>query len=134
MPMKIFSAAAKRPPLSRQTAWGYFTTNLALPGFGSIMAGRRSGYPQAALMLAGLVATLVFGLRFMHWALVNWNQLHAPEADPLETLAAMWRAVRWPLLGLGIFFAAWLWALATSCALLRAAKAAEEATAPPRLR
>ncbi len=131
--MKTSSAAANRLPLSRQTAWGYFTTNITLPGFGSLMAGRRSGYFQAALTICGVVLTLIFGVRFMHWALVNWSQLHSPDADPVETLLAMWLAVRWPLLGLALFFIAWLWALGTSLGLLRAAKAAEQAKVPPKL-
>ncbi len=131
--MKISSAAAKGRPLSRQTAWGCFTTNLALPGLGSLMAGRRAGYVQVVLMGCGLVLTLAFGLRFMHWSLVNWSRLHSADADPWESLQAMWQVLRWALLGLGVFFTGWLWALGTSCQILRAAKSAERHDMPPRL-
>ncbi len=97
------------------------------------MAGRRSGYAQALLMLCGLALTLIFGLRFIHWSLVNWTRLHAADADPWETLNGMWLVVRWPLLGLGVFFVGWIWALGTSCHILRDAKTAERQV-PPRLR
>ena len=65
--MKISLALGPRQPLSRQTAWGYLTSNLALPGSGSLLAGRISGYAQLALGLGGLLMTVVFGLRFMLW-------------------------------------------------------------------
>ena len=52
--MKISLALGPRRPLSRQTAWGCLTTNLALPGAGSLVAGRVSGYPQLALGVGGM--------------------------------------------------------------------------------
>ena len=54
MRTKISLALGQRQALSRQTAWGCFTTNLALPGFGSLVAGRISGYFQVALAMVGL--------------------------------------------------------------------------------
>ena len=65
MPTKVSLALGPRRPLSRQTAWGCFTTNLAMPGFGSLVAGRISGYAQAALTIGGMVLTMVFGARFI---------------------------------------------------------------------
>src|SRR2546425_4585484 len=127
MPMKISLALGPRHPLSRQTAWGCLTTNLALPGFGSLVAGRVSGYPQVALGLLGLVLTLVFGVRFFYWYAANWSRFQGAQADPFAAMGEMWRVVRWALLGMGIFFIGWLWALATSLQILRAAKASESA-------
>jgi hypothetical protein len=128
-------ALGPRRPLSRQTAWGCLTTNLALPGLGSLVAGRISGYSQAALALGGMGLTMAFGVRFMLWFAANWARLHDPEADPVAALLEMWVAggLRWALLGIALFALGWLWALATSLGLLRAAKREEASRAPPRL-
>ena len=132
--MKISLALGPRQTLSRQTAWGCFTTNLALPGFGSLVAGRRCGYPQVALTLAGFILTTFCGVRFMLWAVANWSRLHNTEADPFAALLETWLAMRWALLGIVIFLISWLWALITSQQILREAKDAESPAVPPRLR
>jgi hypothetical protein len=105
-----------------------------MPGFGSLLAGRVSGYPQAALMLIGLLLTVVCGVRFIAWRLDHWSQVQDPQADPLANLMEMWLAVRWSLLGVGIFGFGWLWSLFTSLDILREAKKSESARVPPRLR
>lgn len=134
MPMRISLALGPRQPLSRQTAWGCLTANLALPGAGSLVAGRLSGYPQAALALGGMALTVLSSVRLCTWYVANWARFWGPAADPTGLLADLWPALRWPLLSLAIFALGWLWALATSLALLRAAKNAERPTVPPRLR
>ena len=131
--MKISLALGKRQPLSRQTAWGCFTTNLALPGFGSLVAGRVTGYAQALLAVGGMMLTLAFGARFLGWYVANWSWLSGDQTDVITKLAEVWRAVRWPVLGIGVFAVGWLWALATSWQILRFAKQAERANEPPRL-
>lgn len=131
MRTKISFALGERRPLSRQTAWGCLTTNMAMPGFGSLMAGRISGYPQAILGIIGMVLTTVFGVRLLLWLLSNWNRLHDPASDHLEVLGEMWLVVRWAFLGIGVFGVSWLWALASSYAIVRSAK--ENTPAPPKL-
>ena len=131
--MKISLALGDREGLSRQTAHGCVGTNLALPGIGSLMAGRAVGYVQAALTLAGFGLTVLFGLKFSLWYLANWSSLNSPNADPLETLGEVWREVRWALLGIGLFAIAWLWAMGTNAGILRQARHAEEKAKPPKL-
>ncbi|HEY5909447.1 MAG TPA: hypothetical protein VJA21_02455 [Verrucomicrobiae bacterium] len=131
--MKISLALGPRRTLSRQSAWGCFTTNLALPGFGSLMAGRVSGYPQAALGLAGVALTTLFAARFFAWYLVNLSRMTGDQEDPFGTLVELWRAARWPLLGVSVFLAGWLWALVTSFQILSAARRDGAAQVPPRL-
>ncbi len=131
--MKLSLALGPRRPLSRRTAWGCLTSNLALPGLGSLMAGRLSGYFQLLLALAGLALTLVFGGHLFYWALNNWSQLYGPQADPLEALLELWLHVRWALLGLGVFGCGWLWALVTSRLILNQAEPPPSREAPPRL-
>jgi hypothetical protein len=132
--MKISLALGARRPISRQTAWGCLTTNLAAPGFGSLVAGRIAGYPQAALALGGVAMTTLLGVRFIVWSLANWSRLHDPQAESLDAFGEMWRALRWPLLGIAIFALGWLWALGTSLQILSSASKGEGKGAPPLLR
>ncbi len=131
--MKISLAPGPRHPLSRQTAWGCLTSNLALPGSGSLLAGRRSGYGQLVLAMAGLLMITIFGLCFILWALANWSRLHDREADPVQSLLEIWMHLRWALLGFGIALLAWLWALMTSLSILNSAQKTANSNSPPRL-
>lgn len=126
-------ALRPRQALSRQTAWGCLTTNLTLPGFGSLVAGRVVGYGQAALALGGTAITMVSGVRFILWFLANWSRLHDVEGDAMAGLVEMWGALRWPLLGIGIFLIGWIWALGTSLQIIQAAKQSKRPMAPPKL-
>src|SRR6516164_4309482 len=129
--MKISLALGPRAPLSRQTAWGCFTTNLALPGIGSLMAGRKAGYGQAALGFGGMGLSVLFGLPFMYWCLANWSRLYGDQADPVTSMAELWTHMRWALVGIALFAAGWLWALATSCIIL--SESSPASPDPPRL-
>jgi len=126
-------ALGNRKALSPQTARGCAATNLALPGFGSLMAGRPVGYLQAALALVGFALTTLFGVKFFLWYLGNWASLNRPGADPLEMLMRVGHEVRWAALGIALFAVDWLWALATNASILRAAPKNEDAGKPPRL-
>ena len=131
--MKISLALGRRQPLSRQTAWGCLTTNLALPGCGSLLAGRRSGYAQLALAMLGLLLITVYGVRFITWGIANWSRLHAPEADPTQSLLEIWLHLRALLLGFGIALIAWIWTLITGLSILASAQKPESLSDPPRL-
>ena len=131
--MKI-SLALGRAPLSRQTAWGCFTTNLALPGFGSLVAGRRIGYAQAAFALTGMALTIVFGGRFILWYLSNWQRIRDPNNDPSSIFGELWHVLRWAILGFVIFGVGWLWALMSSFGILAEARRDPLIVPPPRLK
>jgi hypothetical protein len=122
--MKTFSARADLETSARQTAWGCFTTNLVMPGAGSLAGGRKIGAVQLVLCLAGLAVTMLCGVHFIFWTFAHWSELHnpSPDADPLAALSGLWREVRWPLLGFALFALAWFWALFTSLALLSQTK------------
>jgi len=130
MRTKISLALGPREALSRQTAWGCFTTNAAVPGFGSLLAGRKAGYPQVALCMLGLALTTIFGIRFFAWYFSHRAQLEQLEAEPDRYLLEIWMPVRWALLGMGVFAVAWLWSLATSLAILREARRHEPRQPP----
>lgn len=131
--MKLTLALGPRGELNRQAALGCVATNVALPGFGSLMAGHPVGYAQAVLTLAGFTMTLGFGLVFVIWCLLNWSSLYGPEADPVDTLLQLWVRLRWALVGMGLFGFAWVWAWFTNAAILREARMAEAAAKPPKL-
>jgi hypothetical protein len=130
--MKISLALGPRERLSRETAWGCFTSNLALPGLGSLMAGRAVGYAQMVLAVGGLGLTLILGLRFLAWYLMNNARLRGTQDDPWATLLEVWHALRWPVVGMSVFVLGLLWALWTSVQVLQAAKR-EPPTVPPKL-
>jgi hypothetical protein len=131
--MKISLALGPRRPLSRQTAWGCLTANVALPGSGSLMAGRVSGYPQLFLALGGTVMSTVSGLPFFVWAAANWTRFYGAEADAFTALKEKWGLFRWALLGLGIFGLSWLWGVGTGFQILYSSKNVEGENVPPRL-
>lgn len=108
--------------------------NLALPGFGSLMAKRAVGWPQAALTIVGFALTSIFGVRFIIWFFQNMDMLYGAESDPVESLLALWRNVRWALLGIGLFAVSWLWSLATNAEILRSARKLEAKEKPPVLK
>jgi hypothetical protein len=95
------------------------------------MAGRKSGYPQAVLAIGGMIQTLIFGVRALLWMLANWSRTRDPAVDQFVVMGEMWQVLRWALLGMAIFGLGWLWALATSYAIIRSAK--NDSSAPPKL-
>ena len=129
--MKLSFRLGDAKSLTRENAWACCSTNLALPGFGSLMGSRKVGYPQAVLTVAGFVLTTLFGLKFVIWGIQNWSELHNPEGDPIETLTNLWRACRWALLGLVLFGLAWIWAQLTSLSILNSARRHAERNRPP---
>ena len=129
--MKTFSANATPEAPSAQTARGFVATNLALPGFGSLMAGRSVGYPQAALTVVGFGLTVWFGVRFGIWFFQNTSAIYDPEGDPVATLISVWLGVRWALLGMVLVTISWLWSLTTNTAILRSARPAATPEKPP---
>ncbi len=128
--MKTSWVLGSRRPLDRATAWGCLTANLVVPGTGTLAAGRRSGYAQGVLALAGTALTLVFGVRFLAWYAANYARFQQEDLNPFEVLGEIWLAVRWALLGMALFALAWLWALGSSLLLLREARRRE--ARPPR--
>ena len=130
MPTKISLALGRPGPISRQVAWGCLTTNLTLPGFGSLLAGRVVGYFQIAVSLAGFALTTIFGIRFMAWYFSNSAHLQQIQADPDIYFHEVWLQVRWALLGMALFLVAWLWALASSLGILEKARAHDAMTRP----
>lgn len=116
------SSAAK--PLSRAAARNWALINqLATPGLGSLLAGRRlAGVGQLLLAVAGFV--LVVG-----WFVVTATNFYNQLASDAEPKPAGWLGGAGAL----IFAAAWLWSLLTSIQILRSARDASPEKLPPPL-
>src|SRR5215510_2996986 len=114
MLMKASLALGQRRPLDRSTAWGCLTTNLAIPGCGSLVAGPVSGYWQFVIVMTGEIMSVYFGLKLLFWYQTNWAHLQQTQPDAAANFHELWLRLRWLLLGMGVFAAGWLWALGSS--------------------
>jgi len=124
--MKLNLRLATPRPLSRSEAWGCVTANLAVPGSGSLAAGRAVGYAQMALTLIGFIMTLVCGAGFAHWYFAHADQISQSQQDnPGEAFLELWRAMRGSLLGIALFVFALAWACITSFQIVQAPRRKE---------
>jgi hypothetical protein len=120
-----------RRVLTRGEAWACFYANLALPGSGSLAAGRAVGYWQMAAAFLAVAFSVLTSIPMFQWALSGGAvAVQSPSGDPFEQLAEVWHHARWPMAGFGLFVASIFWAIMTSMAIL--AKAPKEAV-PPRI-
>ena len=111
---------ASKGPATRQEAWACLMANLALPGAGSLAAGRTVGYYQLAVGVVGLILTVVAVVHSAQWLLGNWTAINQPNADPIEALSNLWIEIRWPLAGLAIFAVSLFWSIITGMQVLSA--------------
>ena len=93
-------------------AWACLLTNVVgVPGLGTLMAQRWEGVPQLALAIAGGV--------LITWWLIAFT---IAEVRTMELPPPGGPALGLVLWGLVFFTAGWLWALASSLAVFRAAR------------
>jgi hypothetical protein len=128
--MKFSLALGQRRPLDRATAWGCLTSNVAIPGCGSLVAGRMSGYLQLLIAMIGMVFSVYFGFKFIVWYVSNWAQMQQIQPDSAANFHELWLRLRWFLLGVCLFGSGWLWALGCSLGILAEAKKALSSTPP----
>lgn len=130
IPVKLVLASRAKGPTNRAEAWACLTANLALPGSGSLAAGKSIGYYQLALAVGGFIISVGTGIHLLEWMLANWTRVNQSTGDPFDTLASIWHEIRWPLVGLAIFVASLLWAVLTSLQVL---SAHPKTPVPPRI-
>lgn len=106
--MKTSSANPEQSPAERTKAWSCLIANLVvLPGLGSVMGGRKTGFLQMMLAIGGFVVTLVALIKIvLFWA--HDFQL------PAEA-----RLYRTAISGMAVFLVSWVWSLLTSLAIFR---------------
>lgn len=117
------------PKTGRERAWGVAIANqLALPGFGTVMAGKKVGYAQLTLSVAGVICFTAFLIHSLPQLGGLLRQLTNPSDDPDAALEFLAQWVPWlGVAGAGIFLwvTAWFWALGTSVKAVRADYKAE---------
>jgi hypothetical protein len=127
--MKFSLTLGPRRALTRSEALGCFSANLAMPGAGSLAAGRAVGYAQLALALVGMLISVGTGIGMVRWALANWSRLMSTaDTDGFENMLEMWQHVRWPLVGITLFAISIGWAALTGWRLV--SQAPREGTPP----
>ena len=120
MPMSACSKTPESKPVDKPTAWACTLANIVtVPGLGSLAAGRKIGFVQAGLALAGFGLSLAGMLGFLH----EWR---AMGEYPEGFTPSLWVA----LVGMLLFFCAWFWALRTSVRLHRELKSGPAAHGP----
>lgn len=102
-------------------AWACLMTNLlVLPGLGSLLAGRRVGWPQAALALVGFALSTVW----LVWFAATFFREGGFPLDGGPYLPA-------GMAGVLLFAVSWIWGLATGLAVVRGSRGAEGARKKP---
>jgi hypothetical protein len=107
-------------PLTRARAWTCAGINqLGFPGVGTIMAGRKIGYFQSALMLIGFGFTMYYMMSSFMGA---FSVLNDPNWDD-TALREIIKKGRWfGIAGSAFSAVAWVWALLSSVQFLREAQ------------
>jgi hypothetical protein len=106
--------------LTRSKAWTCAGINqLAFPGMGTVMAGRRVGYLQAGIMVAGFVMVMVFmawlfAALFRYLGDSTWNEAQ------FRTQKQSWNWVS--TVGFVLCAVAWCWSLVSSIEIVRQAQ------------
>lgn len=110
--MKPSSDRGAAQPPDKSSAWGWTLTNLVvLPGLGTIAAGQKKGYAQAAITIVGMVITLI-GVSHLLSFFADLGNIDETALGPLLVT----------FVGLLITLIGWVWALITSLGLLKRAK------------
>lgn len=107
-----------RPHSSSPTVW-VIVNQLACPGLGTILSGRKVGYAQTTVMVAGFILSMGYMLWYIACLLRRFAHLDWTDAE----FVALYRPYRWALFwGLGLCAAAWVWSGLSSLSILREAK------------
>ena len=107
-------------PLTISKAWSCAAMNqLAFPGIGTVMARRKIGYFQAAIMISGFLLTMYFFCWYIGSLLQapfqnDWNETRFYA----EVARRKWIGI----IGGIICAAAWLWALMSSLSIIKEAR------------
>lgn len=94
---------------------------LGYPGVGTIMAGQKIGWLQAALMTLGLLAYAVYFYDvFQLMAPYFADVMYGNKSWNYSTLEALSHPYRWlRILGFVLSIGAWTWSLVSSIQILR---------------
>jgi len=113
------SVPFQQKALSASKAWGYLVLNqLAFPGAGTVMGGRREGYAQAIVMVIGFLLTMVYFCVII--SSVMKSMLDPNGGMNEQQLHAYFHQFAWAGKGGGLLCTiAWFWSLISSICMLR---------------
>lgn len=114
------------PPRNRSEAWRCAMINqLALPGLGTVIGGRKVGYAQAVIMVAGFF--IVTG--YLCWFIFHQTKLLFDMNISAQQFNES-RFDNWWIgaIGFGLCLAAWIWSLISSIQFI---KSTPENSPPP---
>ncbi len=115
--MKTSSEATPDSSRRNLSPWVYVAINqAAFPGLGTILSGRRIGYVQAAIMLAGFFLTMAFMLYYLTCATRFATTATWTEAEFTSKYKPYLWALYW---GIGCCIVAWIWSLFSSLQILK---------------
>jgi hypothetical protein len=119
--MKISLTLGQPRPLTRAEAKGCLTANLALPGSGSLVAGRAVGYFQMFIYLGGFIISILGAISFFHWYLAHQDSMVQPtNDDPFGGIVELGQHVGLALLGIVLCVFALSWGIVTGMQIMRA--------------
>ena len=115
--MKTSSAETPNPSRKNLSPWVYVAINqAAFPGLGTIMSGRRIGYVQATIMLAGFFLAMAFMLYYIALLARYATTSTWTEAE----FSSKYKPYLWALYwGIGCSVVAWIWSLFSSLQILK---------------
>jgi len=92
---------------------------LAFPGAGTVMAGRKIGYVQATIMVAGFVLTMFYMLAVMGslFSLISDSRMSEAQFK-VQRDHYLWAGK----IGLVLCVVAWFWSLGSSIGMVRHAQ------------
>ena len=113
----------------KRRAWLHASINqLAFPGLGTILAGRKIGWIQAVTMVTGFLLTI----GFMAWYLTCAFRYLQGTLSTEEQFHHQYEPYAWVLKsGIALCLVAWFWSLVSSLSLLSEASANAVAHPPP---
>src|SRR5438034_5373579 len=117
-------APFQRKALNSGKAWGYFALNqLAFPGAGTVMGGRREGYTQAIVMIVGFLLTMVYFVVMISSVMNTMLDPGSNAGMSEEQLHGHFHRYAWAgKIGALLSTVAWFWSLASSICMVRDAQ------------
>jgi hypothetical protein len=89
---------------------------LGYPGVGTVLAGKKIGYTQAALMTLGLAISLIYFYKILQELVPVLAQMNTLSQDEL---LALYKPHAWiGQTGFAVSLASWIWSLFSTIAIL----------------
>ena len=112
---------AKPDKIDKKTAGALLALNLVFPGLGSIYGGKKSGYFQILLSLAGLCGTFYYVVK-MIMCLASYSDQIAQLIIPLEASDNLLELLKPLFFSFVLFSISFIWSLITNLIIYKEAK------------